>query len=58
MTLLPYEMDCCVCDMVQTDKDIFILGYIGILPVAFCENCYQGIVSMVDLLENSTDDDI
>jgi hypothetical protein len=58
MSLSPYGKDCCVCNTVQTENELFVLGYIGILPVAFCENCYQGIVSMVKFLEDISDEDI
>jgi hypothetical protein len=34
----------CLCD--YTEDEGGIVGYIGILPVAFCPTCFSGIIDM------------
>jgi hypothetical protein len=41
------EHECTVCACEFTDDQGGVLGYFGILPVAFCPTCYS---SMVDML--------
>jgi hypothetical protein len=50
--LTPHGKNCCVCNLPQTPDENFVIGYIGIIPVAFCPNCYGGIVNMVISLED------
>ena len=57
------ENKCSVCQTDFTDDEGGMLGYIGILPVAFCPYCYAGICDMVEQLdgrewEGLTDEDI
>jgi len=55
--LSPFGKPCSICGTPYEDEDVFwVHGYIGILPVCFCEYCYNGIVEMVEALR--IDDDI
>ena len=38
---------CNVCQCKFTDDEGRVLGYFGILPVAFCPTCYTSMVDMV-----------
>jgi hypothetical protein len=38
---------CNVCACEFTDDEGGVLGYFGILPVAFCPTCYSSMVDMV-----------
>ena len=38
---------CNVCSCEFTDDEGGVLGYFGILPVAFCPTCYSSMVDMV-----------
>jgi hypothetical protein len=38
---------CNVCACEFTDDESGVLGYFGILPVAFCPTCYSSMVDMV-----------
>jgi hypothetical protein len=38
---------CLVCSCKFTEDEGGVLGYFGILPVAFCPNCYSCMVDMV-----------
>ena len=54
---------CNICQTDFTDDEGGMLGYIGILPVAFCPFCYSGICDMVEQLdgrewEGLTDEEI
>jgi hypothetical protein len=46
------ENKCSVCQTDFTDDEGGMLGYIGILPVAFCPFCYSGICDMVEQLDD------
>jgi hypothetical protein len=50
---------CNVCSCEFTEDEGGILGYFGILPVAFCPNCYSSMVDMVsqDLDINGEEDE-
>ena len=41
------EHKCNVCSCEFTDDEGGVLGYFGILPVAFCPTCYSSMVDMV-----------
>jgi hypothetical protein len=41
------EHKCNVCSCDFTDDEGGVLGYFGILPVAFCPTCYSSMVDMV-----------
>lgn len=41
----------------EDDGLMWVHGYIGIIPVAFCGICYNGIVEMVRMMEGYEDDD-
>lgn len=41
------EHKCNVCACEFTDDEGGVVGYFGILPVAFCPTCYSSIVDMV-----------
>jgi hypothetical protein len=41
------EHRCNVCSCEFTDDEGGVLGYFGILPVAFCPTCYSSMVDMV-----------
>jgi hypothetical protein len=38
---------CNVCSYTFTNDEGGVLGYFGILPVAFCPTCYSSMVDMV-----------
>ena len=38
---------CNVCSCEFTEDEGGVLGYFGILPVAFCPTCYSSMVDMV-----------
>ena len=40
-----HKCNVCACDF--TDDEGGVVGYFGILPVAFCPTCYSSIVDMV-----------
>lgn len=46
------ENKCSVCQADFTDDEGGMLGYIGIIPVAFCPYCYAGICDMVEQLDD------
>jgi hypothetical protein len=41
------EHKCNVCSCEFAEDEGGVLGYFGILPVAFCPNCYSSMVDMV-----------
>ena len=41
------EHKCNVCACEFTDDEGGVVGYFGILPVAFCPTCYSSMVDMV-----------
>jgi hypothetical protein len=44
------DNECSVCEIDFADDEGGMLGYIGIIPVAFCPTCYAGICDMVEQL--------
>ena len=40
-----HKCNVCACDF--TDDEGGVVGYFGILPVAFCPTCYSSMVDMV-----------
>lgn len=44
------DNECSVCEIDFADDEGGMLGYIGIIPVAFCPTCYSGICDMVEQL--------
>ena len=46
------ENKCSVCQTDFTDDEGGMLGYIGILPVAFCPFCFAGICDMVEQMDD------
>ena len=57
------DSKCSVCEINFADDEGGMLGYIGIIPVAFCPTCYAGICDMVEQLfekewEGLTDEEI
>lgn len=50
---------CNVCSCAFTDNEGGVLGYFGMLPVAFCPTCYSSMVDMVsqDLELNGEEDE-
>lgn len=46
------DNECSVCEIDFSDDDGGMLGYIGIIPVAFCPTCYSGICDMVEQLND------
>jgi hypothetical protein len=57
------DNECSVCEINFSDDEGGMLGYIGIIPVAFCPTCYAGICDMVEQLdgrewEGLTDEEI
>lgn len=38
--------ECSVCRCEYTDDEGGTVGYIGILPVAFCPTCFAGVIDM------------
>jgi hypothetical protein len=49
---------CNICQTDFTDDEGGMLGYIGILPVAFCPFCYSGICDMMDQLDDREWEDL
>ena len=47
---------CSVCSCEFTEDEGGILGFFGMLPVAFCPFCFSSMCDMVDQL--STDEDL
>ena len=47
---------CSVCSCEFTEEEGGILGFFGMLPVAFCPFCFSSMCDMVDQL--STDEDL
>jgi hypothetical protein len=51
----PFSKNCSICNTdhpkEDDDNEFWVRGFIGILPVAFCEICYTGVVNMVLQLE-------
>jgi hypothetical protein len=47
---------CSVCSCEFTEDEGGLLGYFGMLPVAFCPFCFSSMCDMVDQL--SIDDDL
>ena len=45
------DNECSVCEIDFADDEGGMLGYIGIIPVAFCPTCYSGICDMVGQLD-------
>ena len=45
------DNECSVCEIDFADDEGGMLGYIGIIPVAFCPTCYAGICDMVEQLD-------
>ena len=45
------DAECSVCEINFADDEGGMLGYIGIIPVAFCPTCYAGICDMVEQLD-------
>jgi len=45
------DNECSVCEIDFSDDEGGMLGYIGIIPVAFCPTCYSGICDMVEQLD-------
>jgi hypothetical protein len=39
---------CTICKCDFTDDEGGTLGYLGILPVAFCPSCFSGLCDMID----------
>jgi hypothetical protein len=50
------EHQCNVCSCDFTDDEGGVLGYFGMLPVAFCPFCFSSMCDMVDQL--SIDEDL
>ena len=38
--------ECSICRCDYTDDEGGTVGYIGILPVAFCPTCFAGVIDM------------
>jgi len=45
------DNECSVCEIDFSDDEGGMVGYIGIIPVAFCPTCYSGICDMVEQLD-------
>lgn len=54
-----FSNSCKICDLESEDpeNDNWVIGFIGIIPVTFCENCYNGLAEMVNVLEAEFPDD-
>ena len=42
------EHECSVCSCEYTDEEGGVEGFFGIIPVAFCPNCFAGMCDMVE----------
>jgi len=51
--------NCTICNIQSENalEEDWVFGFIGLLGVSFCPNCYNGIVDMVETLENESLDD-
>jgi len=49
---------CSVCQTEFTNDEGGMLGYIGIIPVAFCPFCFAGICDMVEQLDDREWEDL
>lgn len=52
--LSPFGKPCTICS-IDDDDEICMQGYIGIIPITLCHNCYYSIVQMVKILESIGD---
>ena len=46
MTELEPPDSCSICS--TDDEQMAIKGYLGIIPVSFCDNCYGGIYNLIE----------
>jgi hypothetical protein len=46
------DHNCSVCQTEFTDDEGGMLGFIGIIPVAFCPFCFAGICDMVEQMDD------
>lgn len=55
MNLDDISFKCTICETnldPKDDEEEVISGYVGMIPVVFCLNCYNGLVEMIDILED------
>ena len=50
------DHECSICSSCYTEEDGGIIGYFGILPVAFCPDCYVSVLDMADTYTDPTCD--
>ena len=48
---------CSVCSCEFSEDEGGVLGYFGILPVAFCPTCYSCMLDMVGQILNGDEDE-
>ena len=51
------EHECSVCSCDYTGEEMGVEGYFGILPVAFCPDCFTSMCDMVDQYMGYSSDD-
>jgi hypothetical protein len=42
---------CSLCSTAYADGEQWVVGFIGVMPLALCEICYNGMVDMVMTLQ-------
>lgn len=47
---------CSLCGLPHTDNEDWVQGYIGAMPIAFCELCTDGLIEMVEHLKGEKND--
>ena len=49
---------CSICDVeFEEESEGGVIGYLGILPVAFCPTCFSGIMDMAEMLRVIDDEE-
>ena len=54
-TLTP-PSNCSLCGVPHTEGDDWVRGYIGVMAIALCELCTDGIIDMVAYLKGEDND--
>ena len=57
--MLELSNKCKICDAESFDPQAedWVQGYIGLIPVTFCVDCYNGLIEMIDILEDEYPED-
>ena len=55
MNELEPQNKCSICSI--EDEDMHMQGYFGIIPVSFCETCFNCCFDMIEQIINETSED-